>query len=73
MHIATSMKKNQHKLSSLAVESLVCKEADKFAGLPLLCHGQVVGEIGPIEPLPHHVRQEPYSLVSRSVNLIIQL
>ena len=24
--------------------------------------GQDVGEVGPIEPLPEHVRQEPYSL-----------
>ena len=65
--VYTSMKKNRDKLSSLAVEFLVCKEADKFTGLPLLWHRQVVGEIGPIEPLPHHVRQEPYSLVPRSV------
>ena len=58
----TSVKKNQDKLSSLAVESLVCKEADRFADLPLLWRGQEVREIGPIEPLPEHVRQEPYSL-----------
>ena len=58
----TSMKKNQDMLSSLAIESLVCKEADRFAGLPLLWRGQEVREIGPIEPLPKHVRQEPYSL-----------
>ena len=25
-------------------------------------HGQEVGEVGPIKPLPKHVRQEPYSL-----------
>ena len=58
----TSIKKNQDKLSSLAVESLVCKEADKIAGLPILWRGQEVGEVGPIEPLPENVRQEPYSL-----------
>ena len=58
----TSIKKNQDKLSSLAVESLVCKEADEIAGLPMLWRGQEVGEVGPIEPLPEHVRQEPYSL-----------
>ena len=53
---------NEEELSSLAVKSLVCKEADKYAGLPILWLGQEVGEIGPIEPLPEHVRQEPYSL-----------
>ena len=58
----TSMKRNYDELSSLAVESLVCKVADKFAGLSILWHGQEVGEVGPIEPLPEHVRQEPYSL-----------
>jgi len=40
----------------------VCEEADKLAGLPYLWSGQEVGEVGPIEPLPEHVRQEPYSL-----------
>ena len=58
----TSVKKNVDKLPCLAIESLICKEADKFAGLPILWHGQEVGEVGPIEPLPEHVRQEPYSL-----------
>ena len=55
----TSIKKNRDKLSLLAVESLVCNDADDFAGLPILWRGQ---EVGPIEPLPEHVRQEPYSL-----------
>ena len=58
----TSMKRKHDELSSLAVKSLVCEEADEFAGLPILWHGQAVGEVGPIEPLPEHVRQEPYSL-----------
>ena len=58
----TSMKRKHDELSSLAVKSLVCEEADEFAGLPILWRGQEVGEIGPIEPLPEHVRQEPYSL-----------
>ena len=58
----TSMKRNYDKLSSLAVKSLVCEQADKFAGLSILWRGQEVGEVGPIEPLPEHVRQEPYSL-----------
>ena len=58
----TSMKRKHDKLSSLAVKSLVCKEADEYAGLPVLWHGQEVGEVGPIEPLSEHVRQEPYSL-----------
>ena len=58
----TSMKRKHDELSSLAVKSLVCGEADEYAGLPLLWHGQEVGEVGPIEPLPEHVRQEPYSL-----------
>ena len=58
----TSVKKNFDMLSSLAVESLVCKVADELAGLPILWRGQEVGEVGPIEPLPEHVRQEPYSL-----------
>ena len=31
-------------------------------GLPILWRGQKVGEVGPIEPLPNHVRQEPCSL-----------
>ena len=58
----TSMKRKYDELSSLAVKSLVCKEADEYAGLPILWRGQEVGEVGPIEPLPEHVRQEPYSL-----------
>ena len=58
----TSVKKNVDKFSSLAIESLVCKEADELAGLPILWRGQEVGEVGPIEPLPEYVRQEPYSL-----------
>ena len=58
----TSMKRKRDELSSLAVKSLVCEEADEFAGLPILWRGQEVGEVGPIEPLPEHVRQEPYSL-----------
>ena len=57
-----SIKKKHNELSSLAVKSLVCEEADECAGLPILWRGQEVGEIGPIEPLPEHVRQEPYSL-----------
>ena len=58
----TSMKRKYDELSSLAVKSLVCKEADEYAGLPILWRGQEVGEVGPIEPLLEHVRQEPYSL-----------
>ena len=58
----TSMKKKHDKLSSLAVKSLVFEEVDEFAGLPILWRGQEVGEVGPIEPLPEHVRDEPYSL-----------
>ena len=58
----TSMKRKHDELSSLAIKSLVCEEADKYAGLSILWHGQEVGEVGPIEPLPEHVRQEPYSL-----------
>ena len=58
----TSMKRKHDELSSLAVKSLVCEVADEFAGLPILWRGQEVGEVGPIEPLPEHVRQEPYSL-----------
>ena len=57
-----SMKRKHDKLSSLAVKSLVCEEADEYAGLPVLWRGQEVGEIGPIEPLPEHIRREPYSL-----------
>ena len=48
----TSMKRKHDELSSLAVKSLVCEEADEFAGLPILWRGQEVGEVGPIEPLP---------------------
>ena len=58
----TSMKRKQDKLSSLAVKSLVCEAADQYAGLPFVWRGQEVGEVGPIEPLLEHVRQEPYSL-----------
>ena len=54
-HAYTSIKKNQDKLSSLSVESLICEEADEFAGLPILWRGQEVGEAGSIEPLPEHV------------------
>ena len=58
----TSMKRNHDELSSLAIKSLVCEEAEEHAGLPILWRGQEVGEVGPIEPLPEHVRREPYSL-----------
>ena len=58
----TSMQRKHDELSSLAVKSLVCKDAVEHAGLPILWRGQEVGEVGPIEPLPEHVRQEPYSL-----------
>ena len=58
----TSMKRKHDLLSSLAVKSLVCEEADQYAGLPFLWRGQEVNEIGPIKPLPDCVRQEPYSL-----------
>ena len=58
----TSIKKKHDELSSLAVKSLVCEEADECAGLPFLWCGQEVEEVGPIAPLPEHVRQEPYSL-----------
>ena len=58
----TLMKRKHDELSSLAVKSLVCEKADEYDGLPILWRGQEVGEVGPIEPLPEHVRQEPYSL-----------
>ena len=58
----TSMKRKHDELSSLAVKSLVCQQADELAGLLMLWRGQEVGEVGPIEPLPEHVKQEPYSL-----------
>ena len=48
----TSMKRKHDELSLLAVKSLVCEEADEYAGLPILWRGQEVGEVGPIEPLP---------------------
>ena len=61
--VYTSMKKKQEKLSTFTIKSLVCEEADEFIeGLPVLLRGQEVGEVGPIEPLPEHVRQGPYSL-----------
>ena len=56
------MKKKHDLLLSLSVTSLVCREADECAGLPILWRGQQIDEVGPIEPLPEHVRQEPYSL-----------
>ena len=56
------MKRKHDELSSSAIKSLVCEEADELAGLSFLWRGQEVGEVGPIEPLPEHVRQEPYSL-----------
>ena len=58
----TSMKSNHDKLSSLTIKSLLCKEAEELVGLPILWRGQEANEVGPIEPLPEHVRQEPYSL-----------
>ena len=58
----TSMKRKRDELSSLAIKCLVCEEAEEHAGLSILWHGQEVGEVGPTEPLPEHVRQEPYSL-----------
>ncbi|XP_065903145.1 uncharacterized protein [Dysidea avara] len=57
----TSMKKHS-ELSSITIKSLVCEAADECRGLPYLWHGQEVKEVGPIEPLPEHIRQEPYSL-----------
>ena len=61
--VYTSMKKTHDKLSSLAIKSLVCAEVDEFIeGLPVVLRGQSIDMIGPIEPLPEHVRQEPYSL-----------
>ena len=61
--VYTSMKKTHDKLSSFAIKSLVCAEADEFIeGLPVVLRGQSIERIGPIEPLPEHVRQEPYSL-----------
>ena len=58
----TSMKRKHDELSSLAVKSLVCEVADEYAGLPILWRGQEVGEVGPIEPFPESVREQPYSL-----------
>ena len=58
----TSMKSKHDELSSLAVKSLVCEEADEYTGLPILWRGQEVGEVGPVEQLPESVRQQPYSL-----------
>ena len=58
----TSIKRKQDELSSFAIKSLVCKKADDFVDLPFLWQGQEIEEVGPIEPLPEHVRQEPYSL-----------
>ena len=62
LRIYTSMKRKQDELSLLAVKSLVCEEANRYAGLPILWRGHEVGVVGPIEPLPEHVKQEPYSL-----------
>jgi len=56
------MKRKQNEFSSLAVKSLVCEEADEYAGLPILWRGQEMKEVGPFESLPEHVRQELYSL-----------
>ena len=36
----TSVKRKHDELSSLAVMSLVCEEADEYAGLPISWHGQ---------------------------------
>jgi len=58
----TSMKRKQDELSSFTIKPLVCKQADEAADLPILWCGQEVGEVGPIEPLQEHVRQEPHSL-----------
>ena len=51
----TSMKRKHDELPSLAIKSVVCEEADEYAGLPILWRGQEVGEIGLMEPLPEHV------------------
>ena len=63
------MKRKHDELSSLAVKSLVCEEADEYAGLPILWCGQEVGEVDHIEPLTEHVRQEPYSLATTRISL----
>jgi len=56
------MQRKHDELPSKLIKSLVCAAADEFSGLPILWRGQEVGEIGPIEPLPEHVRQQAYSL-----------
>jgi len=58
----SSMQRKHDELPSQLIKSLVCAAADQWSGLPMLWQGQKVGEIGPIEPLPEHVRQQPYSL-----------
>ena len=58
----SSMQRKHDELPSKLIKSLVCAAADEFSGLPILWRGQEVGEIGPIEPLPEHVRQQAYSL-----------
>ena len=60
--VYTSMESKRHDLSSLAVQSLDCEEANKYTNLPFLWCGQQVGEYGYIKPLPEHVRKEPYTL-----------
>ena len=46
----------------MVVKSLSCEQVERYKGFPILWHGEEVGEVDPIEPLPEHVRQEPYSL-----------
>ena len=57
-----SVKRNHNKLSTLAVESLVCKEADKFVDLPISWYRQEVVESIHVHSLPEQSIQEPYTL-----------
>ena len=57
-----SVKKNHSKLSSLAIDSLVCKEADKFVGLPIFWYKQEIVEVGYFHSLPEQSIQGPYTL-----------
>ena len=64
-----SVKKNHNKLSSLAVKSLVCKEADKFVVLPIFWYKQEIVEVGYFHSLPEQSIQGPYTIPQRRITL----
>ena len=56
------LKKNQSKVQLQNITTLSIPEANMWEEIPILWRGQVVEEIGPINPLPEQVQQKPFLL-----------